>query len=221
MANRNQPPLNTLPLPPLEHDVQYLNSLVRLLNNNFNAIKNPGASRVTAQVMTDAPTLPYDQNTGQAFEDGTVWNDEGFLKILPEGNPGNVNANIVRAFTAVETPLIIFDMTTLSKLLAYNSAVTALEYNAGSLTSPSADYIRFGDTGRLDITDAYYVDSIQVVTNQQAAIPDATSLDPISVSGSADLITGAVTGTATTSSNVVDTVNSILSALRAHGLIAT
>jgi len=221
MANRNQPPLNTLPLPPMEHDVQYLNSLVRLLNNNFNAIKNPGASRVTAQVMTDEPTLPYDQNTGQALEDGTVWNDEGFLKILPEGNPGNVNANIVRAFTAVETPLIIFDMATLSKLLAYNSAVTALEYNSGSLATPSADYVRLGDTGDVDITGSYFVDATQVVTNQQAAIPDATSLDPISVSGSADLITGAVTGTATTSSNVVGTVNSILSALRAHGLIAT
>ena len=220
MANRNQPPFSTLPLPPLDHDVQYLNNLVRLLNNNFNTIKNPGASRVTNQVMTDEPTVPYDKNTGQQLEDGTVWNDEGFLKILPEGNPGNVNANIVRAFVAVETPLIVFDMATLSKLLAYNSVATALEYNSGSLSSPSADYVRLGDTGNVDITGSYFVDSTQVVTNRQAAIPDATSLDPISVSGTADLITGAVTGTATTTSNVVDVVNSILSALRTHGLIA-
>lgn len=248
MANRNQPPLNALPLPPLDHDVQYLNSLVRLLNNNFNAIKNPGASRVTAQVMTDAPRLPYDQNTGQLLEDGTVWNDHGFLKILPDGNPGDVyaydayithnllvgNLTTSKYFLAtnedstlpsisinVDTPLL-FGSPTDYQSLVYSTALNALCFNANSLAGSPIYAFSMYSTGATDQLGPMRIQGTQVVTNQQPSIPDASPLDPIAVTGTADLVTGAVTGTAVpNSSDVVDTVNSILAALRAHGLIAT
>ena len=71
MANKNQPPLSVLPLPTQKYDVQYFNSLIRLLNMNFNSLKNPGVVR-----FENLPTSPTD------LPAGSVWNDSGTLKIV-------------------------------------------------------------------------------------------------------------------------------------------
>lgn len=132
MANRNQPPLTTLPLPPLDHDVQYLNNLIRLLNNNFSSLKNPGDNRSSTQVFTDAPTAPADQLTGQVLEDGTVWNDSGFLKLLPQGNPGTCHADFVIVDPASSTEADVANIQVLRNAnyvggdpAAYNAAILA------------------------------------------------------------------------------------------------
>lgn len=76
MANRNQPPFAVLPLPTADYDVQYLNNLVRLLNLNFNSLKNPGDVRVSTITITDLPTA------SAGLPAGSVWNDAGTLKIV-------------------------------------------------------------------------------------------------------------------------------------------
>lgn len=103
MANRNNVPSPILPLPPLEYDVQYMNTLIRLLNYYIQQQDNPGQMQgtslylsdgdldsdviiepksgvtgdITRFVIIDLPTSSAGLVTGQ------VWNDANTLKIIP------------------------------------------------------------------------------------------------------------------------------------------
>ena len=90
-----------LPLPPLEYDVQYMNTMVRILNFFIQQVGNPGLvlgnaltiedrdkdtsfklnpneeREVLIWIMTNLPT----SSTG--LVSGQVWNDSGTLKIIP------------------------------------------------------------------------------------------------------------------------------------------
>lgn len=217
MANRNQVPNAVLPLAPLEYDVQHQNMMMRSLNFALQQAQNPGHARMVDVVMTQCPTKPLRDN-GSKWPEGQVWNDEGFLKILPDGNPGNVNANTVNANTVNATTgnITTVNSTTGNIGTVNSSTVVALS----SVTTPDLEATVIVNAANVNTTGAYYVDSTQVVANQQPAIPNATDINTISVSGTADLVTGAVSGSGTTSSNIVTVVNDILIALRAHGLIA-
>lgn len=108
MANNNQIPTSVLPLAPLDYDPQHQNAMMRSLNFTLQQIQNPGHARMVDIVMTNCPTKPVRDN-GTAYPDGMVWDDGGFLKILPDGNPGDVNAdkvncNTVNAAVSVTTP---------------------------------------------------------------------------------------------------------------------
>lgn len=98
---QNKPPSPVLPLPPLEYDVQYFNTLIRLLNFFIKQVENPGvvigsglqladgdedtdvlidlnsAVDITKIVIHNLPTSATGLETGQ------VWNDAGTLKIIP------------------------------------------------------------------------------------------------------------------------------------------
>ena len=102
------PTPDVLPLPPLEYDVQYMNTLIRLLNYYIQQQANPGPLRGTELVLTltgsgavqpvasiehiidplnalvgktivNIIDLPT-ANTG--LSSGDVWNSAGTLKIV-------------------------------------------------------------------------------------------------------------------------------------------
>ena len=98
MANNNSVPSPVLPLPPLEYDVQYMDTLVRLLNYFIVQQGNPGNIRgsvlelssgtvvpdvtidttasnsVTKVVVLDLPTSAAGLVTGQIWRNGSVLN---------------------------------------------------------------------------------------------------------------------------------------------------
>ena len=98
MANNNNVPSPVLPLPPLEYDVQYMDTLVRLLNYYIVQQGNPGNIRgsilelssgtvapdviidttssnsVTEFVVLDLPTSASGLVTGQIWRNGSVLN---------------------------------------------------------------------------------------------------------------------------------------------------
>ena len=53
MAIRNNTPSPVLPLPPLDYDVQYMNSLIRLLTYYIEQQDNPGEMRGSALFLSD------------------------------------------------------------------------------------------------------------------------------------------------------------------------
>lgn len=221
MANRNPQPLTTLPLPPLAYDVQYQNNLVRLLNNNFNSIKNPGNSQSHSLTITNAPTSPTDPNTGQTLADGTIWNDGGFLKILPQGNPGDIHANTVTANT-VTTDLLYANSSFMDNMsvnsVAAGSIVTTTLTALDTVSANSVSAVSFTG-GYVDVTGAYYVDSTQVVGPQQPGISYASS--PTATTTGTDSKGGAISATTTVdATSLVTAVNQIIVVLQAHGLIA-
>jgi hypothetical protein len=77
MANRNNVPSPVLPLPPLEYDVQYMNTLIRLLNYFIQQQDNPGQIRGSDLHLSGLPT------TATGLVSGDVWNNAGTLKIIP------------------------------------------------------------------------------------------------------------------------------------------
>lgn len=102
MANKNNIPTANLPLPPLEYDVQYMNSLVRILNYFMQQQDYPGSlgagslylssagattpielvpkgagTTVTVVKFTDLPT------SATGLVSGQVWNNAGTLNIVP------------------------------------------------------------------------------------------------------------------------------------------
>ena len=98
MANNNNVPSPVLPLPPLEYDTQYMDTLVRLLNYFIVQQNNPGNIRgsvlelssgtvvpdvtidttasnsVTKVVVLDLPTSATGLVTGQIWRNGSVLN---------------------------------------------------------------------------------------------------------------------------------------------------
>ena len=101
MANNNNVPAPVLPLPPLEYDNQYMNSLIRLLNYYIIQQGNPGDIRgsvlalssgtvapdviidtiasnsVTKFVVLDLPT------SATGLVSGQIWNNANVLNIIP------------------------------------------------------------------------------------------------------------------------------------------
>ena len=77
MANRNSVPSPVLPLPPLEYDVQYMNSLIRLLNYYIEQQDNPGEMRGSGLLLSALPT------SATGLESGQIWNNAGVLNITP------------------------------------------------------------------------------------------------------------------------------------------
>lgn len=91
----------TLPLPPLEYDVQFMNQIVRILTFITRQIQNPGPINTDQLTVSDrdrdtqfiinpqeltetltiiAKNLPT-SSTG--LVKGQIWNDAGTLKIIP------------------------------------------------------------------------------------------------------------------------------------------
>ncbi len=101
MANRNNVPSPVLPLPPLEYDVQYMNTLIRLLNYFIQQQDNPGQIRGSGIYLSDGdPDIDVVIETKTAGDitkvillelpissaglvTGQVWNNAGTLKIIP------------------------------------------------------------------------------------------------------------------------------------------
>lgn len=102
MANKNNVPSPVLPVPPLEYDVRYMNTLVRVLTYYMQQQDNPGVLRgVTIELANNiAPnpdvvidTLAYNSNvvkitiaalptSATGLDPGQIWNDSGTLKIV-------------------------------------------------------------------------------------------------------------------------------------------
>lgn len=76
MSNRNNVPNSVLPLPPVEYDAQYFNTLIRVLNYIIQQQYNPGQIRGATITLTNLPTSPTN------LPSGSVWNDAGTLKIV-------------------------------------------------------------------------------------------------------------------------------------------
>jgi hypothetical protein len=101
MANRNDVPSPVLPLPPLEYDVQYMNTLIRLLNYYIQQQDNPGQIRGSGLYLSDGdPDIDVIIETRTAGDitkvvllelptsatglvSGQVWNSIGNLRIIP------------------------------------------------------------------------------------------------------------------------------------------
>lgn len=101
MANNNNVPSSVLPLPPLEYDIQYMNTLIRLLNYFIEQQNNPGNIRgsaltlsygapdpdviidttasnsITKFVVLDLPT------SATGLVSGQIWNNANVLNIVP------------------------------------------------------------------------------------------------------------------------------------------
>ena len=97
------PPSPVLPLAPLEYDVQFFNSMIRILNYFIQQVNNPGVgiySRVEvndgdpdgADIIMDSKQNNIDQTyiyikelptSSAGLVTGQVWNDAGTLKISP------------------------------------------------------------------------------------------------------------------------------------------
>jgi hypothetical protein len=77
MANNNNVPNSVLPLPPLEYDTQYFNSLVRQLNYIIQQQANPGQMRGATLTLTNLPT------SAAGLPSGSIWNNAGILNIVP------------------------------------------------------------------------------------------------------------------------------------------
>jgi len=101
MANINNVPVANLPLPPLEYDVQYMNSLVRILNYFMQQQSYPGDMRGSGLYLSDGDPdsdielVPNGMGTDvtivkfmelptspTGLSPGHVWNDRGTLKIV-------------------------------------------------------------------------------------------------------------------------------------------
>lgn len=102
MANKNNVPSPVLPIPPLEYDVRYMNTLVRVLTYYMQQQDNPGVVRGVSlslgnnispdpDVVLD--TTAYNSNvvkftiselptSATGLEPGQIWNDSGTLKIV-------------------------------------------------------------------------------------------------------------------------------------------
>ncbi len=63
-------------VPTKEYDSQYMYDLIRTLNYLVEQVGNPGPIRGTTLVLTDLPT------SGAQLETGSVYNDNGILKIV-------------------------------------------------------------------------------------------------------------------------------------------
>jgi|TARA_R110002020_G_C15844101_1_gene735453 hypothetical protein len=61
---------------PTEYSREYMDDVVRLLNLFVSQVNNPGNIRGTNLVLTDLPT------SGYLLETGSVYNDDGTLKIV-------------------------------------------------------------------------------------------------------------------------------------------
>lgn len=106
MANNNQNAAATLPLPPLEYDVQYMNNLVRILNFWIQQTQNPGQMRGTSLSLSAsnraqtsvAPDIVFDTindpkyttaiikalpTSAAGLEPGQLWNNAGVLNVVP------------------------------------------------------------------------------------------------------------------------------------------
>lgn len=91
------PPSPVLPLPPLEYDVRYMVSLVRILTFYIQQQTGNGPLRgntltlasINPQTKTQyasVPTSDIDPITGLSYPSGTVWRDAtagNVLKIVP------------------------------------------------------------------------------------------------------------------------------------------
>ena len=64
------------PIPSEEYDSQYMADLIRALNYLVEQVGNPGPIRGTTLVLTNLPT------SGAQLETGSVYNDNGTLKIV-------------------------------------------------------------------------------------------------------------------------------------------
>jgi len=103
------PPPSVLPLPPLEYDVQYMNSLIRVLNFYIQQQANPGHLRGTDLVLSltgsgatqavasvehivDATNALVNKTivnivslptSSTGLSSGDIWNNAGVINIIP------------------------------------------------------------------------------------------------------------------------------------------
>jgi hypothetical protein len=102
MAIGNNTPSPVLPLPPLEYDVQYMNSLIRVLTYYIEQQDNPGQIRGTSLALSDGNDTDQDvvidtrassditrfvilelPISAVGLETGQIWNNAGVLNIIP------------------------------------------------------------------------------------------------------------------------------------------
>jgi hypothetical protein len=65
-----------LPLPPAEYSAQYLNQIVRTLNQYFQQLGSTNPIEVDSILLRNLPT------SATGLPVGSVWNDTGTLKIV-------------------------------------------------------------------------------------------------------------------------------------------
>ena len=114
------------------------------------------------------------------------------------------------AIRILENTPIVFGGSSTSKLMYYNTSVSALEYNPGSTTAHSASYVRFEETGQISTTGALNINGSQVVTNRQ------TGYTPMTGTGDTSSVLNPAT---VTLPYLAARVLSLQASLTIHGLI--
>ena len=78
-SNQIAPP--RLPEAPQEYSARYMADLLRALELFISQERNPGEMRGTKITLTNLPTSATDAD-GNNFESGTLYNDNGTVKIV-------------------------------------------------------------------------------------------------------------------------------------------
>jgi len=76
-------PLPTFGGAPAEYSQEYANDIARALNQLVSLVKNPGEGRQSSMVLTNLNT------SGSNTENGTLYNENGFVRTSGTGNFGN------------------------------------------------------------------------------------------------------------------------------------
>lgn len=76
MPIQSRNPLPTFPRPYQEYNKEYIERLIRVIEQAFDTIYNPGAFRCSTINISQIPT------TATGLRVGDVWNDSGTLKIV-------------------------------------------------------------------------------------------------------------------------------------------
>ena len=225
---------SVLPLPPLEYDVQYQNQIIRILNFIIQQLQTPGAVRTDSLTVTDrdqdtqfivnpkeltetltilAKNLP---TTTTATVDTQIWNDGGFLKILPAGNPGNLNADTVTAnhvhVTDEVTANTVSATTSVSTATVNATTVDATTVNATTVTATGAVS---GNT--LSATTSVSGNTLSATTSVSAASAGITG----AVSAGSVTSTGTVHGNALTATTSVSAASGSITGTLSAGAVTS
>ena len=183
------------------------------------AIKHLWAGSVGPLIYEDGdpvndPDLLYD---GIAAPDQAALTTSGQLNVL---TAPTLDPQVLRL---VDVGVIVGDV--VGPGASTDEAVVRWDGATGNLIQDSLVIIN--DAGSIDIPtgQGYQVNSIQVVTDQQAAEADAAALTAITITAGANTINIAATDIklatlVTEIDTIKDTLNSLLAKLRTHGLIA-
>ena len=68
--------INSIPSPSGAIDEEYINKIIRVIDNNFKKLNNAGPIRATTINISDLPT------SATGLKAGDLWNDAGTVKVV-------------------------------------------------------------------------------------------------------------------------------------------